>query len=177
MTEIEKDGRVYFKSDMLDKSGIITHCFTSKSGGESRGRIKGLNLGFRVGDDFEAVRANYMHIAADMGFDFEKITAAKQTHSVNIKKITYREAGCGVSRLSEAFECDGMVTSCQGVALAVFYADCVPILLADETAGVVAAVHSGWRGTVGRIPQNAIRIMTEDFGAEPSRIKAAMVRR
>ena len=46
---------------------------------------------------------------------------------------------------------DAFVTSLSGVAVGVRTADCVPILLYDERKRVVAAVHSGWKGTVQRI--------------------------
>lgn len=172
---IEKiDNRVYFKSEILSKEKQIAHAFTTKCGGESSGKICGLNLGFRCGDDPVNVVRNYEHCARDMGFPYEKITAARQTHSTNIRVITEDDAGKGVSRESDIVETDGIVTNCTQIPLVIFYADCVPILLFDKECGVVAAVHSGWRGTVGRISENAIGIMRERFGTKPQNIKAAV---
>lgn len=174
MQTVKFDDRIYFKSELLEKPSGIVHCFTSKSGGESKGKIPGLNLGFRVGDDRDAVAANYRLVAKDMGFPENRLTAAKQTHSTDIVIVTDENAGCGVSRLSETFEADGLVTNIPDTPIGVFYADCVPILLADNSAGVVAAVHSGWRGTVGKIAENAIKVMCERFGALPENIIAAV---
>ena len=67
-----------------------------------------------------------------------------------------------------------MVTNVKQLPLVVYYADCVPILMADKMSGVIAAVHSGWRGTVSEIAGNAVKIMTEQFGASPENIKAAI---
>lgn len=174
MRTVKFNDRMYFKSQLLEEIPGITHCFTSKSGGESRGKISGLNLGFRVGDDCDAVAANYRLVAKDLGFPEKRMTAAKQTHSTDIVIVTDKNAGSGVSRLSETFEADGLVTNLRNTPIGVFYADCVPILLADNSAGVIAAVHSGWRGTVGRISENAIRVMCEKFGTSPRNIIAAI---
>ena len=168
------DDRIYFQSNVLNKTNGIKHCFTSKCGGISCGTVKGLNLGYRVGDDFEAVNENYRLVAGDMGFDFDKITAGRQTHSSNIRIITESDAGKGVSCESEFEDVDGLVTNVKDLPLVVYYADCVPILLVDEKAEVVAAVHSGWRGTVAQIAKNAVDIMVSDFGADSGRIKAAI---
>ena len=168
------DDRLYFKSDILEKVQGVKHFFTSKSGGLSCGEVKGLNLGFRVGDDPTAVEGNYRLICKDFGLDYEKITAAKQIHSAKIEIINNENVGFGVSNLSKTFEADGLVTNLKNVPLTVFYADCVPILLADANAGVVAAVHSGWRGTVQNIAGQAVEVMCREFGATPKNIKAAI---
>ncbi len=174
MTKNQIDDRIYFHSDLLTGAGGIVHCFTTKCGGVSCGAVKGLNLGFRVGDKLSAVNENYCLVAEDMGFPFERITAGRQTHSANIRIITEEDAGKGISRDSEFADVDGLVTNVRDLPLVVYYADCVPVLLADENAGVVAAVHSGWRGTVAEITRNAVAIMVEKFNANPEVIKAAI---
>lgn len=166
--------RLYFKSNLLENENQLVHFFTSRQGGVSCGKVNGLNLGFRVGDDFSAVVQNYRFIAEDFDIPFENITAAKQIHSADIRIIGDSDKGCGVSRLEDTFEADALVTNCPNIPLTVFYADCVPILLSDTSAGVVAAVHSGWRGTVSRIAEKAVGVMTGDFGANPRNIKAAI---
>ena len=173
MLTVNKDNRTYFKSSLLENTKGLSHCFTSRVGGESRGVICGLNLGFRVGDDPDSVKSNYMHIAEDFDFPYKNITAAKQIHSTNVRVITKEEAGCGVSRLSDTFEADALVTKTPELPIAVFYADCVPVLLADASAGVAAAVHSGWRGTVGRISESTISVM-KTLGATAENIIAAI---
>ncbi len=168
------DNRAYYQSDLLCGLKTVSHCFTTKLGGASRGSVCGLNLGFRCGDERESVEQNYRLVAEDFGFDVEKITAGRQTHSTNIKIIDESHSGKGVSRESDFEDIDGLVTNVSGLPLVVYYADCVPVLLADEVSGVVAAVHSGWRGTVGEIARNAVSVMVENFGAKPENIKAAI---
>lgn len=174
MIRTEFGDRIYFQSDILNDISGITHCFTTKCGGVSSGLIKGLNLGFRVGDDETSVIENYRLIAKDFGFSYEQITAGRQTHSANIKIITKDDAGKGVGKKSDFMDVDGLVTNVRDLPIVVYYADCVPLLLVDEHAGVIAAVHSGWRGTVMRIASEAVRVMCESFDAEPKRIKAAI---
>lgn len=69
---------------------------------------------------------------------------------------------------------DALVTNLQGVAIGVRTADCVPILLHDPVRRAVAAVHSGWKGTVQRIVQKAIYTMKDKFGTEGKDLKAVI---
>jgi len=165
------DDRLYCKSELLKD---VKHGFTTKCGGFSSGKIEGLNLGFRCGDERENVMKNYKAVSEDLGLPFENIVTAKQTHSTNIRIITEEDIGKGVSRDSDIEETDGLITNCRNIPLVVFYADCVPILLGDSVKGVVAAVHSGWRGTAEGIVSNAIKLMQEKFDCDTVNIRAAI---
>lgn len=68
-------------------------------------------------------------------------------------------------------ETDGLVTATDGLTLGIKVADCAAILFCDPVAGLSAAVHAGWRGAVGGIHRNALRMMTE-AGGEPVRTHA-----
>jgi hypothetical protein len=85
--------------------------------------------------------------------------------------------GRGVVRFDAPLEApvqgDALVTDRPGFALAVAHADCVPILLADPAAGVIAAVHAGWRGMRARVIPAAIAEMAR-LGASPERLHAAI---
>ena len=88
----------------------------------------------------------------------------RPTHSLNVAIV---------SSPCEPVDVDAIVTSERRLALCINTADCVPVVLADPEAGVIAAVHSGWKGTVGRITARAVDAMVA-IGAVPSRIHAAM---
>jgi hypothetical protein len=88
----------------------------------------------------------------------------KQVHS----DVVVRARGAGL--LGEA---DAVVTTTPELWLSVRTADCLPILLADPIAHVVAAVHAGWRGTVARIVEKTVRRMQE-LGAELGEIRASI---
>jgi len=67
---------------------------------------------------------------------------------------------------------DSFICKLPGVAIGVRTADCVPILLYDPVQRVVAAVHSGWKGTVLKISLKTIRLMERDFGCRPADLRA-----
>lgn len=69
---------------------------------------------------------------------------------------------------------DALVTALPDCAIGVRTADCVPILLYDPECRVVAAIHSGWKGTVQRISQKTLFLMKQEFGCRPETIRAAI---
>lgn len=74
----------------------------------------------------------------------------RQTHSVN---VAWTETA------GELPDTDAVITRVPGLCVAVKTADCIPVLLYDERQQLVAAIHAGWRGTVGRIVERTIREM------------------
>lgn len=69
-------------------------------------------------------------------------------------------------------EGDALITEKENTAIGIFTADCVPILLYDEIKNVIAAVHSGWKGTLSGITINVLNKMEKFFGCETKDIKA-----
>ena len=69
---------------------------------------------------------------------------------------------------------DALVTALPGCAIGVHTADCVPILMYDPQHRVVAAVHSGWKGTMQRISQKVLFVMKQTFGCRPEDIRVAI---
>ncbi|MBF0320720.1 MAG: peptidoglycan editing factor PgeF [Nitrospirae bacterium] len=73
-------------------------------------------------------------------------------------------------------ECEGdaVITDRDDVFIGVRTADCVPIMLYDAHAGVVAAVHAGWRGTAKGILKAAINSCVKEFGSRPEDLSVAI---
>ena len=69
---------------------------------------------------------------------------------------------------------DALVTDVPEVCIAVSTADCVPVLLYAPDVKAVAAVHAGWRGTVLRIAGKTVRILMDEYGADPRLMKAGI---
>ena len=69
---------------------------------------------------------------------------------------------------------DALVTSLPGVSIGVRTADCVPILLYDPGERVIAAIHSGWKGTVQMISRKVIGMMEDRYGTKLSDLQAAI---
>ena len=65
------------------------------------------------------------------------------------------------------------MTRTKGVALGILTADCVPVLMVEPKAGVLAAAHAGWKGALSGILENAIAAMAT-LGAEPTAIRAGV---
>lgn len=172
--EYRPDDRMYVKSDILENSGMVNHGFSSRLGGVSRGIITGLNLGFRVNDSENSVKENYNLLARDLGIELDKTVLAKQTHTDNIRIVTNDDMGKGITRESDIEDTDGLVCNIPEIALVVFSADCVPVLLFDPIRKVVAAVHAGWRGTVKQIAAKCVKLMEDCFGSRPENILAAI---
>ncbi len=168
------DGHRVITCDVLTETGLVRHGFSTRKEGTSRGKFTSLNLGMHTIDEPEAVRRNFIRYCNDLGIDSARLVLPHQVHSTRILKVTAADAGKGFCRESDFKEADGLVTNERGVCLGTFYADCTPILLLDPTRRVIAAVHSGWRGTLGRIVTEAVRVMVEEYGSDSGDILAAM---
>ncbi len=125
------------------------HAFSTRLGGVSTGVLESLNLSVRRGDTPENVRENWRRLGAAAGLDLTRAVYARQVHSADVRIA--HAADAQPPELEPRFTCDGFVTNEPGVPLAVFMADCLPALLHDPAAGVIGAVHCGWRGSVADI--------------------------
>ncbi|CAL9561542.1 peptidoglycan editing factor PgeF [Streptomyces sp. enrichment culture] len=139
--------------------------FTDRWGGVSAAPYEELNLGGAVGDDPGAVRANREAAAKHLGLDSSRVVWMNQVHGAATAVVDEPWGDRPVP------EVDAVVTARRGLALAVLTADCVPVLLADPVAGVVAAAHAGRPGLVAGVVPAAVRAMT-GLGADPARIVA-----
>ncbi|GAB2739952.1 peptidoglycan editing factor PgeF [Streptomyces bullii] len=140
--------------------------FTDRWGGVSAAPYEELNLGGAVGDDPGAVRTNRELAAKSLGLDAGRVVWMNQVHGADVAVV---DGPWGSS--SPIPSVDAIVTARRGLALAVLTADCVPVLLADPVAGVVAAAHAGRPGMIAGVVPAALRAMME-LGADPSRIAA-----
>ena len=139
--------------------------FTDRWGGVSAAPYEQLNLGGAVGDDPDAVRTNRGLAAASLGLDPGRVVWMNQVHGNEVAEVA------GPWTTADVPAVDALVTAARGLALAVLTADCVPVLLADPVAGVVAAAHAGRPGMVAGIVPAAVDAMKR-LGAEPARIVA-----
>jgi YfiH family protein len=67
---------------------------------------------------------------------------------------------------------DALITNKKNTAIGVFTADCVPILMFDKKKQVVAAVHSGWKGTLDEIVLKTVIEMKKQYDCEAQDITA-----
>ncbi len=158
----------------LDEESWLLNGFSTRLGGVSKGDCATMNLGFGRGDDPEAVKENFRILGRAMGFDPDKLVLSKQTHTINIMEVGKEEEGAGFLRERDYDDIDGLITNTPGTVLATFYADCVPLVVADPVHKAVGTAHSGWRGTVADMGGELIRRMQECYGTNPEDVIAAI---
>jgi YfiH family protein len=147
---------------------------TTRQGGVSAGPYDALNLSFSVGDDLAAVLANRHRVAAALGAPLSDFVFARQVHGGAARVVTAADRGRGTLAPGDAIPgTDALVTADPGTVLAVLVGDCVPIVLYDPAARVLAAVHAGWRGTVAGVSAAALAAMTS-LGARPESVLAGL---
>lgn len=159
---------------LLEETGIVEHCFTTRLGGVSEGVCATLNLSFTRGDDAEAVMENYRRLALTFEKTVGDFVCTDQTHTTNVLQVGKAEAGYGVTREKPYTDVDGLITNEPGVILSTFYADCVPLYFVDPVHKAIGLSHSGWRGTVGRMGQKTLEAMKSAFGTNPEDVVAAI---
>ncbi|OBG22838.1 laccase [Mycolicibacterium celeriflavum] len=137
---------------------------TTRVGGVSAPPFDTFNLGDHVGDDPGAVAANRKRLSAAVGLGEHGIVWMNQVHSDHVVVVDQPPD-------APVDNTDALVTTRPRLALAVVTADCVPVLLGDARAGVVAAVHAGrvgaQKGVVARTVETMISLgaRAEDISA------------
>ncbi|MCX6468690.1 peptidoglycan editing factor PgeF [Williamsia herbipolensis] len=144
--------------------GRVRRVTTTRRGGVSLAPYDEFNLGDHVGDDPAAVRANRLRLAERIGVAPARMVWMEQIHSPTVTVVDGPVDGPVPAT-------DALVTTATDLALVVVTADCVPVLLSDDAAGVIAAVHAGRVGARVGIIRRVLEAMT-DQGAELSRIGA-----
>ncbi|GGS38364.1 laccase domain protein [Actinokineospora fastidiosa] len=139
---------------------------TTREGGASKAPYDSFNLGDHVGDEPGAVAANRARLAAELGLPEERVVWMEQVHGRTVAVVDGPQG--------EPVEAtDALVTAEPRLALVALVADCVPVLLADPEAGVVAAVHAGRVGArVGVIPATLSAMASA--GADVQRVEALL---
>lgn len=172
-TERNINGVVFHTCNAFDAAGGAVHGFSTRLGGISTGIWASMNLGTTRGDDPDHVRENYRLFCHAVGADCAGITMSNQVHGDHVRVVTSADRKQDLYS-PEGYEADGLVTDIPGIALTVFSADCIPVLLFDPLRRVAAAVHAGWKGTASGICARAVEKMTGAYGCMPEHILAAV---
>jgi hypothetical protein len=143
---------------------------TTRHGGRSSAPYDGLNLGLHVGDDPADVLENRSRAAVGFGVALDDLVFARQVHRATTALVGRDDRGRGTRSEDDAVPgTDILVTRSPDVTLAILVADCLPLALVDPEAGVLAAVHAGWRGTAAGAAGRAVDAM-RDCGAQGERM-------
>lgn len=153
--------------------------FTTRLGGVSEGSFASLNLGGRAGDSEEAVTSNRAALQRALQADLSLVAQVHGNEVFDADTVVdswntpYGFDATGFADSKLRIESDAQVSTAHSLALGMFAADCLPVLLADDEAGVIAAAHCGRKGLMAGVLDSAIEAMCEK-GAERSRINAVL---
>lgn len=159
---LEDEKVIIYKQDNIDYLQFkrlleypnLIHAYTLKSKGE-------LNFVPEY-QDSEMLEKSKQKICKVLGLQTQNIVKPHQMHTNIVKKVT--------EPIEKFNDVDGMITSKTKIALCTTSADCTTFLIYDPVKHVIGNIHSGWRGTVQKIGQNAIKEMIEAYGSKPKDI-------
>ena len=131
------------------------------------------NINRFCGDTDEHIRSNRALLCQHLGISEERLVMPHQVHQTRIALVDEHLMSLTSEERMEALEgFDALMTNLRGVCIGVSTADCIPVLLYDETHHAACAVHAGWRGTVARICLQAVAAMTRAYGSRPELLRA-----
>ncbi len=165
----EYQGISYYSCQALESVPFLRHGFSTRRV-EAPSAAKGHPLNFEnsAGDRTERTSECRCRFLDALQLGDAHLITLKQVHSnrVHIIKDIYNQGNPS--------EGDALATRLDNVALSVRVADCLPVLIADPVRKAVAAVHSGWRGTLLEILPRTVREMEKAFSSDPSTLLVAV---
>lgn len=172
---ISQKNNIWFGSfPLLTEAGFTNAC-SCRLHGESAVVSGTLNLALHVGDEPELVLRNRERFAQAIGVEAKRLTTCAQVHGSEVAVVDETLMGAGAFALADTVAgTDALITKLPEVPLLLFYADCVPVLLADTKSGAVGLAHAGWRGTVAQIVRRTVQAMADSFGTQAQDIAAAI---
>ena len=153
-------GAAYYQHELLSSDMLIHGFFTSK-GGVSKGVFSGLNSALNSGDQISDVNKNRQIVTQSMTHNKYQLITLNQIHGNRVITIDSFDSGRSLDNRQpvSGLQADGLVTKRKDVLLGILTADCAPILMADNKAGVIGACHAGWRGAASGIIENTLLAM------------------
>ena len=132
---------------------------STRHGGISQPPYTSLNLGISTDDDPRHVTKNRQRWLANWDLTESDMATSYQVHGTAVQMVT--EAGRTTGY-------DALMTNVPGLMVGITVADCTPILVFDTQNRAVAAIHAGWRGTVGNIVTNTLLAMQQHYSTQPA---------
>lgn len=146
--------------------GGLVQAFSTKSAG---------NMALHTGDAPQAVIKRRQAFLECFGLTLSQMTAAQQTHGVNIQVVDETAAGKGAQDAGDAFpDTDALLTKVPGIVLTIFTADCLPLFIYDPKTPAVGIIHAGWRGAIAGIVPRTLAKMRDVFGTDPKECRVAL---
>jgi len=168
-------GIPYYSCLAFEDVPHLRHGFSTRRGGAPDLKESSLNLSDAPWDSTSRVNENRHRFLSALQLADAPLIALRQVHSNRVHIIEdistqWNQLGAYPGNA----EGDAMATRVENIALTVKSADCLPVLIVDPAKNAVAAVHSGWRGTLSEILLCTIREMQRAFGSDPSQLLTAI---
>jgi polyphenol oxidase len=149
---------LYTMPSVFDGFSNLVVAESTRHGGISPAPFASLNLGLNTDDDPKNVAENRWRFFNSLGITESQVASSHQVHGTEILLVTQPGRYSGY---------DALITNQPDLFLAVTIADCVSILIYDAQNQAIAAIHAGWRGTVGQIVGSTLAMMQTQFGTQP----------
>ena len=146
---------------------------TTRQGGYSEGNDGQFNINRYCADSAEAITQNRQTLCQLLDINDSRLLMPHQVHLTKIATVDDDFLSLDSDGRQQRLEgVDAIMTNIAGVCIGVSTADCIPVLLYDSMHHAACAVHAGWRGTLARIVEKAVKAMTETYGTNPIDIVA-----
>jgi polyphenol oxidase len=171
---LRRGGLAYLESPLLADSGLVEHAFSTRTGGCSSGNLASLNMAFHTEDNPDHVLENRRRFFNLFAADHRQLVSAIQVHGTEIAVFNHNHQGEGALPQSATKSCDALVTTEPGLILSAYAADCQLLYFCALDRPLVALVHAGKQGALGRIGQKVVNYLKEQYHVKPDRLLAAM---
>lgn len=180
----QQNGSVYYAGFQQYQSfPEVVHGAFTRLGGQSPVPYQSLNT-IRLGDSVENVVHNRQAILQTLDMDQAPVISLWQVHGADVftyvaqeewrtdwGERTYFERPWSPTTIRQG---DALITRERGVALALSFADCVPITFYDPIHQAIGIAHGGWRGTARGVVIATVEAMTSQFGSQPAELYAGI---
>jgi YfiH family protein len=157
----------------LEQDGFVNG-FSTRLGGVSAMPENALSLAGFNDDAAENILENRRRFLKLFPGDWA-LAGCWQVHGADVRVVqTAKEAKPAENERGDTIFCDVIVSNAKGVLAGVKTADCVPILIGDSVTGSFAAVHAGWRGTLGRAVLAGVERLRKEYDAKPENLAVAI---
>ena len=128
------------------------------------------NMALHVCIDPDQVMKNRNQLSKELQIPLSSFTLPWQKHTDHLVMITKQDIGAGATdKNTSIMNADAIYTDLPGVLIGVFTADCVGILIVDESKPALCAIHSGWKGTAQAITHKSVSLLIKEKKIEIGR--------
>ncbi|HZO74672.1 MAG TPA: peptidoglycan editing factor PgeF [Ktedonobacteraceae bacterium] len=187
MIEQSWEELAYLQFHFLAQFSNVTHGIFTRQGGYSEEPYRSLNTSTSIkggGDSVDNVVRNRQLTLRALAMPDSPCVTLWQVHGASIAAFDpqdeWRTDWAYHSYYHQSWtpqsirQADALITRQSKVAIALSFADCVPIVFYDPVQRVIGIAHGGWRGTARGIVATTVEAMRERFGCRPQNILAGI---